>query len=259
MKLMVNHQTQYYYDQDISYGTQYVRLSPQNTSRQRVMYWGVSVPGETIEQLDGFGNTCLASSQRFSYQQLMIMAQGTVEIDTAAEYTLDDRVPTEIYLQMTHATQCSPEMMQFAHMHVREKTYEELVDLAKAVLEHIPYHAGKTNVETTAAEAFEHKRGVCQDHAQVFAALVRYLGFPARYVSGYLYVPDGNHLASHAWTEVHLDGKWFCFDVSNQLFAPKSHIQVAVGRDYADVAPIRGVRSQGPEETMQTVVQVLAC
>lgn len=89
--------------------------------------------------------------------------------------------------------------------------------------------------------------------------MARYLGFPARYVSGYLYVEDGSHLASHAWAEVYQEGKWYCYDVSNQLFTPQAHVQLAVGRDYADVAPIRGVRSQGAEETMQTVVQVLAC
>ena len=259
MKLMINHQTHYQYDDTVRNSTQYVRLTPQNTSRQKVLYWGVSIPGEKIDQQDGFGNQWIASSQRYDYQNLMIMAQGTVEIDENAPFTIDERIPPEIYLQTTKATQCSPEMMQFAHMHVRDKSYEELVDLAKAVLEYIPYHAGKTHVETTAAEAFEHRRGVCQDHAQVFAALVRYLGFAARYVSGYLYVEQGNHLASHAWTEVYLKGKWYCFDVSNQLFTPTSHIQLAVGRDYADVAPIRGVRYLGAEETMHTVVQVLAC
>lgn len=259
MKLMINHQTQYQYDIKVRNSAQYVRLTPQNTSRQKVQYWGVSIPGETIEQLDGFGNHWIASAQRYEYENLIIMAQGTVEIDENAPFTIDDRIPAEIYMQTTQATQCSPEMMQFAHMHVREKTYNELVELAKAVLEYIPYYSGLTEVETTAAQAFEQRRGVCQDHAQVFAALARYLGFAARYVSGYLYVQNGGHLASHAWTEVYIEGKWYCFDVSNQLFTPSSHIQLAVGRDYADVAPIRGSRYSGTKETMQTVVQVLAC
>lgn len=259
MKLLINHQTHYQYEHAVKNSMQYIRLTPQDTSRQKIMHWGISVPGEKIEQRDGFGNTWLASSQSFSYQNFTIMAQGMVELDETALYTLDERVPTEIYLQTTRSTQCSPEMMQFAHMHVREKTREELIALATAILEHMPYYGGKTQVETTAAEAFEGKRGVCQDHAQVFAAMVRYLGFPARYVSGYLYVENGSHLASHAWAEVYLDHKWYCFDVSNLLFTPSSHIQVAVGRDYADVAPVRGVRCLGEDEKMQTVVQVLVC
>ena len=259
MKLLINHQTHYQYETDVKNSMQYIRLLPQDTSRQKILHWGISVPGKNIEQLDGFGNRWLSSSQPFSYQQLTIMAQGMVDLDETALYTIDHQVPVEVYLQITRSTQCSPEMMQFAHMYVREKTHEELIELATAILDYMPYHGGKTHVETTAAEAFEGKRGVCQDHAQVFAAMVRYLGFPARYVSGYLYVEDGNHLASHAWTEVYLEGKWYCFDVSNLLFSPSAHIQVAVGRDYADVAPVRGVRCQGEEESMHTVVQVLTC
>lgn len=259
MKFLINHQTHYQYENTVKNSMQYIRLMPQNTSRQKIMHWGISAPGENIEQSDGFGNIWLASSQNFSYQNFTIMAQGMVELDEEALYTIDYRVPIEIYLQTTRSTQCSPEMMQFAHMHVRDKTHEELIELAKAILEYMPYYGGKTHVETTAAEAFEGKRGVCQDHAQVFAAMVRYLGFPTRYVSGYLYVENGSHLASHAWAEVYLDHKWYCFDISNLLFSPTAHIQVAVGRDYADVAPVRGVRCQGDEETMHTIVQVLVC
>lgn len=259
MKLLINHQTHYVYEAPVKSSIQYIRLLPQNTTTQKILHWGISVPGEKIEQVDGFGNMWLTSSQRYSYQQLMIMAQGLVEIDTDAKYSFDDRVSPEIYMQTTASTQCSPEMMQFAHMHSFDKKYQNLIELAQAVLEYIPYNGGLTHVETTAAESFEQKRGVCQDHAQVFVALARYLGFPARYVSGYLYVADGSHLASHAWAEVYIDGKWHCFDVSNQLFTPSAHVQVAVGRDYADVAPIRGVRSQGTDETMHTVVQVLVC
>jgi transglutaminase-like putative cysteine protease len=259
MNLLINHQTHYRYSAPVSSAVQYIRLLPQNTSTQTVKHWGLSVPGQKIEQRDGFGNAWLTSSQRTPYQQMMIMAQGMVEIDDHAKYSIDHRVHPEIFLQPTRATQCSPEMMQFAHMYAPQKKLENLHELTQAVLEYIPYNSGLTCVETTAAEAFEHKKGVCQDHAQVFVALARYLGFPARYVSGYLFVEDGNHLASHAWAEVYQDGKWYCFDVSNQLTTPTKHVQLAVGRDYADVAPIRGIRQQGDEETMQTVVQVLAC
>ncbi len=258
MKLLINHQTFYCYEQAVKNSMQYIRLLPQNLSRQKVLHWGISVPGEKLQQLDGFGNLWLTSSQRFSYQKLMIMAQGMVELDEHAAYTVDNRIHPEIYLQATKASLCSPEMMQFAHMYA-DRHFEHLMDLAQAVLEHIPYHAGHTHVETTAAEAFEQRKGVCQDHAQVFVALARYLGFPARYVSGYLYVEAGNHLASHAWAEVYHEEKWHCFDVSDQLFSPNVHVQLAVGRDYADVAPIRGIRQQGEGETMTTIVQVLAC
>lgn len=259
MKLLINHQTYYQYERPVKNSMQYIRLLPQENARQKIHQWGLSVPGEKIQQVDGFGNALLASSQRKSYQNLMIMAQGMVEIDTEAEYTIDDHLAPEIFLQTTKATMCSAEMMQFAHMHTAGEPDDGLRELAVAVLEHIPYTSGLTQVETTAIEAFEQRKGVCQDHAQVFVALARYLGHPARYVSGYLYVEDGNHLASHAWAEVYKNGKWLCFDISNQLFTPCAHVQLAVGRDYADVAPIRGVRQEGDQETMSSIVQVLMC
>ncbi|MFC3902595.1 Transglutaminase-like enzyme, putative cysteine protease [Acinetobacter marinus] len=259
MKLLINHQTLYSYETPVKNAMQYLRMLPQDTDNQKILHWGISAPGEKIQQLDGFGNQWLTCSQRFEYQQLMIMAQGMVEIDPNAKYAKDDRINPLIYLQQTKQTQCSPEMIQFAHMHSVDTKNEHLIDLAEALLEQIPYVPGQTSVETTAAEAFEQGRGVCQDHAQVFVAMARYLGYPARYVSGYLFVEQGQHLASHAWAEVYIDGHWHSYDVSNQLFTPQCHVQLAVGRDYADVAPIRGVREQGAEEHMETFVQVLAC
>ena len=72
-------------------------------------------------------------------------------------------------------------------------------------------------------------------------------------------MPNTSHLASHAWAEVFLGNTWYCFDISNQIFSPDQHIYVAIGRDYWDVAPIRGVREKGGIETMHSIVQVLAC
>ncbi len=92
-----------------------------------------------------------------------------------------------------------------------------------------------------------------------FIAMCKHLGLPVRYVSGYLHVPETSHLASHAWAEVYIDDAWYCFDTSNQLFKPQSHIYVAIGRDYWDVAPVRGVREKGGVESMHSMVQVLSC
>ena len=100
---------------------------------------------------------------------------------------------------------------------------------------------------------------MCQDHAHLMIAMCRALNLPARYVSGYLYDKNTPHLASHAWAEVFLHKQWYCFDVSNQLFEPSSHIYVAIGRDYFDVAPVRGIREKGGVEKMRSTVQVLAC
>jgi len=130
----------------------------------------------------------------------------------------------------------------------------------------MPYVRGFTDAATPAAEAFASGRGVCQDHAQVFACCARLLGLPARYVSGYL-ATDVEHVASHAWTEVRLpdggtsfshapDGGWLGYDISNQCLADGQYVKLAIGADYLDACPVRGIRSGGGAETMRAQVLV---
>jgi len=77
------------------------------------------------------------------------------------------------------------------------------------------YIKGATKVDTTASEAFALGQGVCQDHAHVFISCCRSLGYPARYVSGYLFTEDGSLMQTHAWVDVWLDNQWQSLDISN--------------------------------------------
>lgn len=259
MKLMINHQTHYDYTECARNSIQYIKMTPSNNGHQRVHSWHVSVPGEKKQKVDAFNNVWITSTQRFDYQQMTIMAQGIVELNTKTLFGLTDQLNPYLFLQPTTSTTCSAEMEEFAHRFVPEITYGNLVNLAAAVLDYMPYIPQTTNVMTFAIDAFQHKQGVCQDHSHVFIAMCKSLGLPARYVSGYLYVPNTPHLASHAWCEVFLNNTWYSFDISNQLFIPSSHVYTAIGRDYWDVAPIRGVRESGGIESMHSIVQVLAC
>lgn len=259
MKLMINHQTHYHYTDTVQNSIQVIRMIPSSNKHQHVQHWEVSVPGERNIQKDAFGNATITSSQRFCYQQISVMAQGIVEIQPETEYMPAVGLHPSIFLQQTDMTHCSLEMLEFARHYVRIPCRQQLIHLAGAVLDHMPYLPATTSVTTSAAQAFAQQKGVCQDHSHVFIAMCRALGLPARYVSGYLFVPNSSHLASHAWSEVFLDNCWYSFDISNQIFTPHSHIYVAVGRDYWDVAPIRGVRQQGGIESMHSIVQVLAC
>lgn len=262
MRLMINHQTVYQYQEPVSSAIQYIRMIPHTTSRQVVEQWWVNVSGHHLQQYDGFGNNWLTTTQNTPYQQLSILAQGIVDVDMNAQFSLDTHLTRPIhpavFLQNTVRTTCTAQMKDFAQQQAG-RDYERLITLAQALLGYMPYLPGETQVHTSAAQAFEQQRGVCQDHAQVFVAMARYLGYPARYVSGYLYVENSNHLASHAWAEVYMHHRWHCFDVSNQQFTPQNHVQIACGRDYADVAPVRGIRKGGGIETMHALVQVLAC
>ena len=109
------------------------------------------------------------------------------------------------------------------------------------------YSPRSTRVDSPIDEALEARKGVCQDFAHIFLSLVRPLGTPGRYVSGYLFQTAGSQErstdgATHAWVEVLLpDLGWVGLDPTNNLIADERHIRVAIGRDYADVPPTRGV------------------
>jgi len=124
------------------------------------------------------------------------------------------------------------------------------------------YEHGATHVHTTAGEALALGRGVCQDFAHVMIALVRSLGIPCRYVSGYLFhqrehtgrSADG---ATHAWVEVFLPGSgWVGFDPTNNMLAGDRHIRVAIGRDYADVPPTHGIFRGKAESELSVIVRI---
>ena len=127
-----------------------------------------------------------------------------------------------------------------------------------ALHERIAYQPGATRVDSTAIEAFGARAGVCQDHAHAFLACVRSQGVPGRYVSGYLYTEDETHLASHAWAEAWLGDGWYSFDVTNRLGRPERHLKLAVGLDYLDACPVRGLRRGGGCEQMHARVLVSA-
>lgn len=259
MRLMINHQTHYHYSAPACNSIQYIKMTPPNNAHQQVHHWAISVPGESEIKQDAFQNIWMTSTQRFSYQSLSIMAQGIVELRPQTRWGLQDQLNPYLFLQPTVSTLCSPEMQCFARQYVPQVNRDNLIRLSEAILSHMPYRPAQTSVQTTAIEAFQAKQGVCQDHAHVLIAMCKSLGIPARYVSGYLYSSNSSHLASHAWVEVFLEQHWFCFDVSNLAFQPDSHVYLAIGRDYWDVAPVRGVREKGGIEHMQTMVQVLAC
>ena len=110
MKLMINHQTHYQYSELALNSIQYIKMTPTNNSHQKVCHWHVSVPGEREEKRDAFQNIWITSSQREAYQQLTIMAQGIVEINSLAEHGIQDRLNPNLFLQPTPNTQCNAEI-----------------------------------------------------------------------------------------------------------------------------------------------------
>jgi transglutaminase-like putative cysteine protease len=137
-----------------------------------------------------------------------------------------------------------------------------LRDLNQAIYDKFSYTPKSTRVDSPIDEALLSRQGVCQDFSHIMIALVRELGIPCRYVSGYLYHGEGTADrstpgATHAWVEALLPGLgWVGFDPTNNLVASNRHIRVAVGRDYDDVPPTRGVFTGDAKSELSVDVKV---
>ncbi|SDH87412.1 Transglutaminase-like enzyme, putative cysteine protease [Pseudomonas benzenivorans] len=256
MKLSIRHDTTYSYDDRVRASIQYLRLTPQDSERQRVLDWRLELPRPVRAQLDPYGNILHVLTLDEPHESILIGARGQVEIDERreAEHESQSALP---FLRVSHLTQPDQALRDFAQRHCASRRDRSgLIELMHALNQHMPYKPGSTQVDSTAAEAFAGREGVCQDHTHAFLACARSLGIPARYVSGYLCTEDENHLASHAWAEAWLDGAWYSFDVTNCLARPERHLKLAVGLDYLDASPVRGMRRGGGSEQMHARVLV---
>lgn len=256
MRLSIRHDTTYNYDDQVRSSIQYLRLTPQESVRQRVLSWQLDLPRAVRAQRDPHGNILHVLTLDEPHEALVIGARGQVEIDEHCESEGDSHSALP-YLRFTSLTQPDDALYDFAQASsAGRRDRDSLISLMHGLHEQMPYTPGATKVDSTAAEAFAGRAGVCQDHTHAFLACARSLGVPARYVSGYLFTEDSGHLASHAWAEAWLGDGWYSFDVTNQLSRPERHLKLAVGLDYLDACPVRGMRRGGGGEQMHARVKV---
>lgn len=259
MKLSVHHATTYRYAAPVSRSTQYIRLTPVTNNRQRVLEWQLDLPTRSIELLDAFGNLTNLMTLSRSHDSLAIVGTGTVEVPEFDDGEPADLVNPRVFLRPTALTELDDPIIQFCEPMRRVVATRPLIgatDLMAAVQQVLPLKRGVTDAETTASEAFARQGGAFQDQVHVFLACCRHLGLPARYVSGYAYTSDRAAVASRAWAEAWVSNRWVGFDVSQGSNAGGGHIKLAVGLDYRDACPVRGIRLGGGEEVLSTTSQV---
>jgi transglutaminase-like putative cysteine protease len=144
----------------------------------------------------------------------------------------------------------------------RDDPLSLLRELTARLRDAFEYAPQSTEVDSPIEHALQERRGVCQDFAHIMTAMVRELRIPCRYVSGYLFhrVEDHDRSAAdatHAWVEALLPGLgWVGFDPTNNLIAGERHIRVAIGRDYGDVPPTRGVFKGEAKSELSVAVKV---
>jgi transglutaminase-like putative cysteine protease len=260
MRLNIEHKTRYAYENQVTLSTQYLRLTPQNSVHQQIISWDLELPCEATRTEDAYGNVMHVLTLDTPHQQLDIAARGVVEILDEGEWAPDPECALSplVFLRSTPLTQPDAEIREFAQRYWRpEKPLASLEKLMDELLLKMPYRPGSTLVTDAATKVFAAGSGVCQDHSHVFLACCRSLGIPARYVSGYLYTENVEHVATHAWVEAWLDGSWHSFDITNNTRSTRQHLRLAVGVDYLDACPVRGMRLGGGGEDMLAVAAVL--
>lgn len=257
MKLTIDHHTQYHYAEIVHHSTQYLRLTPQSSRRQRIVNWQLELPEQATMTTDGYGNVLHVLSMDTPHDMIQIHAYGEVEILENEQDDFPETISPLSYLRHTPLTQVTSAIRELAQQHFdAAHPATSLKTMMEVILAKMPYTPGGTDVSFSADEALSAGKGVCQDHTHVFLACCRSVGIPARYVSGYLYSADTTHVAMHAWAEVWLNEQWLTFDVTNNTCTPNQHLKLAVGMDYLDACPVRGVRFGGGNEAMQAQAAV---
>lgn len=265
MQYSVKHITHYKYLGPVRESAMEVRLRPRTDARQRCYSFQLSIepPVTPNEYVDHVGNVIhyfdiaaqhdelrLESRAVVDVNQPVIAPSGAVGPSWSELESLSESADFWDYLQPSRFIRQSESLRSFAsefNVTRRDTPLALLRELSDRMYSAFEYQPLTTNVNSQIDEALEKRAGVCQDFAHIFIALVRPLGIPCRYVSGYLFHRSQDHDrseqdASHAWAEAYLPGiGWLGLDPTNNIVAGERHIVVAVGRDYDDVPPTRGV------------------
>ena len=287
VRYRISHRTAYGYERPMADGYTVAHLLPRPTAHQVVEAAEVAIdppPDERVEHVDVFGNRVLQIGIHHAHDALSLHARSEVVVaaapapspgepwEVAASRVAELRGGDALAVRPFAAS--SPYVPLGEHRRALRELAEEaftphrpVVDatreLCHVIYETFDYDGASTDVSTPLSAVLAGRRGVCQDFAHLAAGCLRTLGLAARYVSGYLETdpPPGRPRlvgadASHAWCSVWVPQQgWIDFDPTNDRLPTNRHVTLAWGRDYGDVAPVRGVVI-GPPVAQTLTVEV---
>ena len=286
MRYRVRHTTTYAYSNAVSVCHNQLHLCPRQCLHQTCTFHELLVFPEAAlvsRSMDYYGNPVTFFTLQEPHQALTMTANSVVEVaaveppevavspawEDVRDAVRGDRSPggLEAYQFVFDSPYvvAGEELLAYAapSFAPRRPLLEAVWDLTERIHAEFTYDPDATAVNTPLGEVMRHRRGVCQDFAHLQIGCLRSLGLPVRYVSGYLVTqPSGPEAlvgadASHAWLSVYCPGLgWADVDPTNNLWPSDRHVTVAIGRDYGDVSPIKGVFLGGGDHTMEVVVDV---
>jgi len=276
----VVHRTDYEYGRPMADGFTVARLQPRTTPTQTLVSARVEVtptPDEWHESVDAFGNSVVHFAVHHPHRSLSVLSTVEVQLhrpvppthdvpwETVVVDARDAGVDVAAYLAHTAQTPRLAALGQLTDgvFTAGRGVVDAAHELCHRIFSEFVFDATFTDVSTPLADVLAHRRGVCQDFAHTAVAALRSVGLPARYVSGYIEtvpLPGMPRLvgvdASHAWCAVWAgELGWLDFDPTNDQMPPQRHVTVGWGRDYDDIAPVRGVVI-GPASTQSLAVSV---
>jgi transglutaminase-like putative cysteine protease len=288
--LRVEHVTEYRYGAPVVLAHHMAVLQPIEDAFQQLEAFELQVdplPSHHGGRKDTWGNHQDLFSLTVPHEELVVSAQSRVRLterhrgfDPAVSIAWDALVealryrpppdcqfdPTVEFVYTSPFVPLLPELRAYAQASfpVGRPIGAAAVELMQRIYTDFEYSTDSTEISTPLATAFKERHGVCQDFSHVMIGAFRALGLPARYVSGYLLTrpPPGKERlvgadASHAWVQVRCPqaaGGWLDLDPTNNCIPGLSHVHLAVGRDYGDVAPVRGVIRGGGKHVLDVRV-----
>lgn len=274
-RLRVVHATGFRYDGDVALSYNEARMLPASSTRQYVIESSIEVQPEVaaFHYVDYWGTRVTAFEVLERHRELSITATSLVEVlaPPAGEHVAPDGGPAPgVDAELWDALECErSRSVPLTECSAETPVTEPPEDLARFALaqraaapgpasaaqailalvhREVTYASGVTGVRTTAKEAWEERRGVCQDISHIAVGALRAAGVPARYVSGYLHPSTEPVLGeavegeSHAWVEF-WDHGWHAWDPTNDIPVGERHVRIGCGRDYNDVSPLSGIFS----------------
>lgn len=287
MNYRITHRTAYAYDEPVAVSHHAARLRPRDTDTQRCEGFSLSLdpePDLLTEHTDSFGNQVSCFSIQKLHARLEVVSRSFVTLtpvlqpdpaqtppweEVAALFrdpvAVDLLDPCQFVFRSPLLVHEMP-MREFAQPSFKKgrPLLAAVAELSQRIFKEFTFDPKATTISTPLNEVLAHKRGVCQDFAHLAIAALRAMGLPARYVSGYLRTrpPPGKPRlqgvdASHAWVSCFVPGfGWVDFDPTNNCFTSLDHITVAVGRDFSDVSPVRGIITGGGHHRVTVGVDV---
>jgi transglutaminase-like putative cysteine protease len=265
MRIKIRHETSYRYAEPASSALQLLRMTPRPHDGQFVRKWRVTVDADArLERSeDAYGNITHLVFVHGPVESVTITIDG--EVDTRDTNGIlkgsVERQPVGLFLRETALTRITPALRRFARQTSAGQGGDQLATLHamnRSLHSAMTFAVGATHSDTPAGEAFEAKKGICQDFTHILLAAARALGLPSRYVSGYYLRTDReDQEAGHAWAEVHVARiGWIGFDPTNGMCTAERHVRVAIGCDAREAAPVRGARVGGGDEGLNVAIHV---